>query len=136
MDQKYKQHLFIFRLISDFTVPGVVGEDVCKLLDNSFKKQNVDMHVAALISDTVGTLLSGAYQSETLGVSKDAKCFAGLILGTGTNVCYWEKVNRITKLNSEGLNQEGGMVINCESGNFGSREGFVGMCIPVSSLRL
>lgn len=93
---------------------------------------NMDMHVTALISDTVGTLLSGAYQSETLGVSKDAKCFAGLILGTGTNVCYWEKVKRISKLNKEGLDEEGGMIINCESGNFGSREGFVGISGPFS----
>lgn len=117
---------------TDFTVPGVIGEDVCKLLDNSFQKQGMDIHVAALISDTVGTQLSGAYQAANLGVSKNGKCFAGLILGTGTNVCYWEKIDRIHKLDKAGLASNGGMIINCESGNFGSREGFVGTHLPMN----
>eukprot|EP01127_Copromyxa_protea_P003354 TRINITY_DN13180_c0_g1_i1.p1 TRINITY_DN13180_c0_g1~~TRINITY_DN13180_c0_g1_i1.p1 ORF type:complete len:451 (+),score=93.51 TRINITY_DN13180_c0_g1_i1:99-1355(+) len=120
----------LLKWTKNFTVPGVVGNDVCDLLHQSFHKVGVDMKVSAMISDTVGTLLSGAYQARNLGVEGDAKCFAGLILGTGTNVCYMEKLENIKKLNTEG--QEGFMAINAETGNFGSRVGFVGVHLPLT----
>eukprot|EP01126_Amoeba_proteus_P056430 TRINITY_DN708_c0_g1_i5.p1 TRINITY_DN708_c0_g1~~TRINITY_DN708_c0_g1_i5.p1 ORF type:complete len:190 (-),score=40.65 TRINITY_DN708_c0_g1_i5:515-1084(-) len=82
------------------------------------------IHVDALISDTVGTLLTGTYQT------KEGYCFAGLILGTGSNVCYWEKMGNIHKIpggDCEGGCAEEKMVINVESGNFGSRSDFDGV---------
>ena len=49
--------------------------------------QNVKVHVAALVNDTVGTLLAQAeYDSETA---------VGLILGTGTNACYVERIAKV-----------------------------------------
>lgn len=43
-----------------------------------------------LINDTVGTLMSTAYY--------DRKTAIGLILGTGTNACYFENIDRIETL--------------------------------------
>eukprot|EP01126_Amoeba_proteus_P056431 TRINITY_DN708_c0_g1_i9.p1 TRINITY_DN708_c0_g1~~TRINITY_DN708_c0_g1_i9.p1 ORF type:complete len:238 (-),score=72.85 TRINITY_DN708_c0_g1_i9:1054-1767(-) len=108
----------------DFTVPGVVGNNVCELLNQSFSRFGMTIHVDALISDTVGTLLTGTYQT------KEGYCFAGLILGTGSNVCYWEKMGNIHKIpggDCEGGCAEEKMVINVESGNFGSRSDFDGV---------
>jgi hexokinase len=42
--------------------------------------------VRALINDTPGTLLAGAL--------KEPKATAGLILGTGTNLCFIDKAPR------------------------------------------
>lgn len=48
------------------------------------------MNVVALINDTVGTLMSCAYN--------DKNTVIGLILGTGTNACYFEKKDKIELL--------------------------------------
>lgn len=45
-----------------------------------------------LINDTVGTVMSTAYY--------DRKTALGLILGTGTNACYIENIDRIGILDS------------------------------------
>lgn len=49
------------------------------------------MNVVALINDTVGTLMSCSYNDQNTAV--------GLILGTGTNACYFEKIDKIGTLN-------------------------------------
>ena len=46
--------------------------------------------MCVLINDTVGTLMSTAYY--------DRKTAIGLILGTGTNACYFENIDRIETL--------------------------------------
>ena len=48
------------------------------------------MKVIVLINDTVGTMMSCAY--------RDNKTAIGLILGTGTNACYIENLDRIETL--------------------------------------
>ena len=48
-----------------------------------------------LINDTVGTLMSCAY--------KDDRTAIGLILGTGTNACYIENINRIETVEKEAV---------------------------------
>jgi len=73
-----------------FTCPGVEGEDVCALLHKSFEKLGLNIKIVALVNDTPGTMFAGAY--------KDPNVAAGLILGTGTNLCYVEKVARAPKL--------------------------------------
>src|SRR5690349_18246938 len=47
----------------------------------------------------------------------DSKCEMGVILGTGTNACYYEKFSNITKYN--GTVKGDGMIINMEWGAFG-----------------
>ena len=62
------------------------------------------------MNDTTGTMMS-------CGLSEQSVC-AGLILGTGTNVCYMEKLENVGKWtgDKEGPDQ---VVINTEWGAFG-----------------
>jgi len=63
-----------------FTATEVEGRDVVVLLDEALARRNTEIRTTALINDTVGTLMAGAYE-----LGADAKCHVGLILGTGTN---------------------------------------------------
>jgi len=92
-----------------FTAKGVEGEDVIVLLNEALKKKDIHcIRVAALANDTVGTLVARSY--------KDPSCDLGVILGTGTNACYPEKLVNIQKW--RGLDPKGHMIINMEWGNF------------------
>ncbi|MBW6485280.1 MAG: hypothetical protein K0B01_03920 [Syntrophobacterales bacterium] len=93
-----------------FTAAGVEGRDVVWLLCEALERKGLGfIHIAALTNDTVGTLAAGSYA--------DPACDLGVILGTGTNACYPEKIARIKK--SPGLAPaDGEMIINMEWGNF------------------
>ncbi len=92
-----------------FTSKGVEGEDVIILLNEALKRKNIKcIRVAALANDTVGTLVARSY--------RDPSCDLGVIMGTGTNACYPEKLSNIQKW--RGLNPKGHMIINMEWGNF------------------
>uniref|UniRef100_A0A0E0MSH1 Phosphotransferase n=1 Tax=Oryza rufipogon TaxID=4529 RepID=A0A0E0MSH1_ORYRU len=92
-----------------FSIDDAVGEDVVAELQTAMVKQGLDMHVAALINDAVGTLAGARYYDEDV--------VAGVIFGTGTNAAYVEKANAIPKWEGE-LPNSGDMVINMEWGNF------------------
>ena len=47
----------------------------------------MDIECIAVINDPVGALISGAHQHST--------CRVGLILGTGTNCCYVERLDNV-----------------------------------------
>lgn len=65
----------------------------------------------ALLNDTVGTLAGGRYS--------DSKVVMGIILGTGTNGCYVERVSNIKTLPKEHTQDpEGSMVVNMEWGSY------------------
>ncbi|MEI8172578.1 MAG: hexokinase, partial [Deltaproteobacteria bacterium] len=71
-----------------FTASGVEGKDVVALLSEALKRKESEfIHVAALANDTVGTLVDKSYT--------DPSCDMGVILGTGTNACYPEKIAHI-----------------------------------------
>ena len=92
-----------------FTAKGVVGEDIIILLNEALARKNIGcINVAALANDTVGTLVARSYTDPT--------CDLGVIMGTGTNACYREKISNIQKL--RGLDPEGHMIVNMEWGNF------------------
>ena len=92
-----------------FTAGGVEGEDVVVLLSEALKRKGAGLiHVAALSNDTVGTLMAKSYA--------DPSCDMGVILGTGTNACYPEKIAHILKC--PGLGASGEMIINIEWGGF------------------
>lgn len=65
-----------------------------------------------ILNDTVATLLAG--KAATAG--KEYDTYIGFILGTGTNACYIESNKNITK--TSGLDPDGSMIINIESGAF------------------
>ena len=92
-----------------FTASGVEGRDVVYLLAEALKRKKMEaVRVTALVNDTVGTLAAGSYA--------DPACDMGVILGTGTNACYPERLKRIRKIQEFG--SAGEMIINMEWGNF------------------
>ena len=73
----------------------------------SFFPKEFDLDVVAVVNDTVGTMMTCAYEEPT--------CEAGLIIETGSNACYMEEMKNVEML--EGT--EGRMCINMEWGAFG-----------------
>ncbi|OWM69171.1 hypothetical protein CDL15_Pgr025358 [Punica granatum] len=88
-----------------------VGKEVVACLQEAFTRNGLDVRVAALVNDTVGTLALGHYH--------DADTVAAVIIGTGTNACYVERTDAIIKCQGL-LTTSGGMVVNMEWGNFWS----------------
>eukprot|EP00917_Polyrhabdina_sp_WS-2016_P014436 GHVP01031554.1.p1 GENE.GHVP01031554.1~~GHVP01031554.1.p1 ORF type:complete len:512 (-),score=75.90 GHVP01031554.1:159-1694(-) len=86
----------------------VEGQDVGALLNHAFQRNSVPAVTAVVANDTVGTLLSGAYESA--GDDTTPAVRIGMIIGTGFNACYVE----------EKAQQYGyvGKIVNIESGNF------------------
>ena len=72
-----------------FAASGVVGNDVVTLLENAIlKRGDIKVDITALLNDTTGCLMSCAWQHP--------ECKIGLIIGTGTNACYIEHVNKVS----------------------------------------
>ncbi|XP_031378415.1 hexokinase-2-like isoform X3 [Punica granatum] len=88
-----------------------VGEDVVGELTKAMERVGLDMHVATLVNDTVGTLAGGRYYNPDV--------IAAVVLGTGSNAAYVERANAIPKWHGP-LPKSGEMVINMEWGNFWS----------------
>lgn len=85
----------------------VEGLDVVQLTDAAFRRLDVPLNVACVVNDTVGTLLSCAYE---MPQRQHPPCLIGMILGTGVNACYYEK-------DAPAYGYKG-HVINIECGNF------------------
>lgn len=88
-----------------FTCPGVVNQDVVKMLQNAIDEKNINVQCVALINDTVGTMMTAAY--------RESDTYIGLILGTGTNACYMEKLDRVGTWNGD-YNEPQQVIINME----------------------
>lgn len=69
-----------------FETQGCVGEDPAALLQAALDRNKIPLSVDALCNDTVGTLMTNAYQK------KSKFCRIGVILGTGTNAAYCDPV--------------------------------------------
>ncbi|XP_053307030.1 hexokinase HKDC1-like [Spea bombifrons] len=92
----------------DFKIRGVQENDVVNSLRKSLqKKKGTNVDVLALVNDTVGTMLTCAYD--------DQLCEVGVIVGTGSNACYMENLSNIDLVEGD----EGRMCINTEWGAFG-----------------
>lgn len=94
-----------------FSIEDVVGQDVVAELTKAIERVGLDMRVAALVNDTIGTLAGGRYSNPDV--------IAAVILGTGTNAAYVERAHAIPKWHGL-LPKSGDMVINMEWGNFRS----------------
>ncbi|XP_069877048.1 hexokinase HKDC1 isoform X2 [Dipodomys merriami] len=91
-----------------FKARGVQDTDVVSRLTNAMKKhKDLDVDILALVNDTVGTMMTCAYD--------DPYCEVGVIIGTGTNACYMEDMSHIDLVEGD----EGRMCINTEWGAFG-----------------
>ncbi|ORX67067.1 hypothetical protein DL89DRAFT_248762 [Linderina pennispora] len=94
-------------------VPGCVGRDVVRLLQDALLRLGLRVKISALVNDTVGTLLSAAY--------KNPAAQMGIIFGTGTNAAYYENIDNIGKWNGP-RPESGEMVVNMEWGAFDSND--------------
>lgn len=94
-----------------FAIEDTIGRDVSECLQLALSRKGLDVRVAALINDTVGTLALGHYNDEDT--------VAAVIIGTGTNACYLERADAIIKCQGL-LTTSGSMVVNMEWGNFWS----------------
>ncbi|XP_044471186.1 hexokinase-1-like isoform X2 [Mangifera indica] len=94
-----------------FSIEDSVGQDVVAELTKAMERAGLDMRVAALVNDTIGTLAGGRYSNQDV--------IAAVILGTGTNAAYVERAYAIPKWHGL-LPKSGEMVINMEWGNFRS----------------
>ncbi|XP_012679789.2 hexokinase-1 isoform X1 [Clupea harengus] len=91
-----------------FKATDCEGEDVVELLREGIKrKEEFDLDVVAIVNDTVGTMMTCAYE--------EPSCEIGLIAGTGSNACYMEEVRNIETVEGD----EGRMCVNMEWGAFG-----------------
>ncbi len=110
MDQTDITNGSLIRWTKEFSATGVVGRDVVSLLESALKRKGVNnIRVAALLNDTVGTLLAKGYT--------DRECDLGVILGTGTNASYPEDTVKIRKWRGA-KKPARRMLINMEWGNF------------------
>ena len=104
----------LIRWTKGFDIPDAVGKDVCALLQDEIDKLGLPVKVAALVNDTVGTLMARSYTS-----TGKEKSILGAIFGTGTNGAYIEKLSNIKKpMKGEYDGSTGEMVVNTEWGSF------------------
>nr|CTP80786.1 Bm3363 [Brugia malayi] len=98
-----------------FSASGVQGKDVVQFLrDACNRRKDIDIDIEALLNDTVGTLMACAFKENT--------CQIGVILGTGTNACYMEKLSNCPKFKKFKFHDDKypkEMIINMEWGAFG-----------------
>ncbi|RWS11752.1 hexokinase-1-like protein [Dinothrombium tinctorium] len=108
----------LVRWTKGFDCPGVEGEDACRLLREAIYEKHSQtetfIDVVAIINDTTGTLVSCAH------TNKD--CCVALIVGTGCNACYMEKLENIEKWTGN-YTEPKQVIINTEWGAFGEQNG-------------
>lgn len=109
----------LIRWTKGFDIEDTIGKDVCALLQKEIDNLHLPVRVAALVNDTVGTLMARSYTSPG-----KTGTLLGAIFGTGTNGAYVEKLDKISKLKNMGAdagdvdNSTGEMIVNTEWGSF------------------
>lgn len=109
----------LIRWTKGFDIHDTVGKDVCALLQKEIDALGLPVRVAALVNDTVGTLMARSYTSPG-----KTGTLLGAIFGTGTNGAYVERLEKITKLQKldkdiGGMDESSGdMIVNTEWGSF------------------
>ncbi|KAK7085171.1 hypothetical protein SK128_015715 [Halocaridina rubra] len=99
------------RWTKGFKCAGVEGRDVVELLKQAIARRgDVRIKICAVLNDTTGTLMSCAW--------KNHNCRIGLIVGTGTNACYMEKLERVELWDGD-QDMPKQVIINTEWGAFG-----------------
>ncbi|KAF2131179.1 hypothetical protein P153DRAFT_365774 [Dothidotthia symphoricarpi CBS 119687] len=108
----------LMRWTKGFDIQDAIGKDVCALLQTEIDELHLPVKVAALVNDTVGTLMARSYTSPG-----KTGTLLGAIFGTGTNGAYVEKLDKVTKLTKskdagEFDKSTGEMIVNTEWGSF------------------
>lgn len=111
--QRHLASATLVKWTKGFNCSGVVGEDVVALLHAAIaRRQDLNIECAAIVNDNVGVLMAGAHS--------DPNCRIGLILGTGTNCCYLEDLDKV-ELWTGDKDEPRQMVVNTEWGAFGDK---------------
>ena len=108
----------LLRWTKGFDIDDAIGKDICALLQEEIDALHLPVKVAALVNDTVGTLMARSYTSPG-----KTGTLLGAIFGTGTNGAYVEKLSKITKLKTmkdvgDYDKSTGEMIVNTEWGSF------------------
>lgn len=108
----------LMRWTKGFDIHDTVGRDVCALLQAAIDELGLPVKVAALVNDTVGTLMARSYTSPG-----KTGTLLGAIFGTGTNGAYVEKLAKVKKLSTDSNvgdydSSTGEMIVNTEWGSF------------------
>ena len=108
----------LMRWTKGFDIADAIGKDVCALLQTEIDALHLPVRVAALVNDTVGTLMARSYTSPG-----KTGTLLGAIFGTGTNGAYVEKLDKVTKLTQKKDvgdydKSTGEMIVNTEWGSF------------------
>jgi hexokinase len=102
VDQKSINSGILLHWTKGFATRNCVGEEIVELLQKELVSREIDVNVSALVNDTVGTLVANTLD--------DPDTHVGVILGTGCNACYTEKVTNILKMENTSGNQDDEMV--------------------------
>ncbi|KAH6880020.1 putative glucokinase [Thelonectria olida] len=98
-------------------IPDALGRDPCEMLQTAIDELALPVQVSALVSDSVGTLVSRSYTSPA-----NSETLIGAIFGTGTNAAYVERLSNVHKLDNHEQFQDSEpqkiMIINTEWGAF------------------
>lgn len=111
----------LMRWTKGYDIDEAIGQDVCALLQKEIDALKLPVRVAALVNDTVGTLMARSYVSPG-----QTKTLLGAIFGTGTNGAYVEKLDKVKKMKQidESTGEAkydkstGLMIVNTEWGSF------------------
>ncbi len=104
----------ILELGKEVIIEGCEGKELGAELAKALKRKGYPCFTRIMVlNDTTAALISG----QNLFHDQDYSNYIGFILGTGINICYYEKKARITKVPSyEGI--AGSDIVNMESGYF------------------
>ena len=72
--------------------------------------QEIEVEKIALLNDTTGVMMSCAFDDPNVAIA--------VILGTGSNACYMEQLDKVGKWDGE-RNEPNQVIINTEWGAFG-----------------
>ncbi|XP_018798814.1 PREDICTED: hexokinase-2-like [Bactrocera latifrons] len=105
----------LVRWTKGFNCSDTVGEDVGVMLKSAItRRSGLKIDMVAILNDTTGTQMSCAHRNPA--------CNIGLIVGTGCNACYTEKVENCERLDSK-YKDRPKIIINVEWGAFGEKGG-------------
>ncbi|KAI9364559.1 hypothetical protein BD770DRAFT_406592 [Pilaira anomala] len=104
----------VIKWTKDFEITGADHKNIGELLQIGFRRRHLNVNVEAVINGAVGCLLAHSYRSlDTL---------MACTISTGTNAAYWEKVDKVEKIQFKlPANQDGYTTINTEWGAFSDR---------------
>ncbi|XP_054737227.1 hexokinase type 2 [Anastrepha obliqua] len=102
----------LVRWTKGFQCAGVEKEDVGRLLKEAIARRgDLVIEVMAILNDATGTLMSCAH--------RNPECRIGVIIGTGCNACYVERVENAELLEPEYKIDKPNILVNTEWGAFG-----------------